>query len=60
MGFYRFQFIDKTNIFLAKLENSIGIKGFGYYTKEALENLYAIWVDNLTSLAKGKPQNRVT
>jgi len=57
---YAYEGEDLINTPLAKLENSIGIKGFGYYTKEALENLYAIWVDNLTSLAKGKPQNRVT
>jgi len=44
---------------LAKLENAIGFKGFAWYTKEALENLYKIWIVNLTMLAKGKPQNRV-
>jgi phosphoglycerate dehydrogenase-like enzyme len=44
---------------LAKLENAIGFKGFAFYTKEALENLYRIWVSNLVALAKGKPQNRV-
>lgn len=44
---------------LAKLENAIGFKGFAWYTKEALENLYRIWVSNLVALAKGKPQNRV-
>ena len=44
---------------LAKLENAIGFKGFAWYTKEALENLYQIWVSNLIAVAKGKPQNRV-
>lgn len=44
---------------LAKLENAIGFKGFAWYTKEALENLYSIWVSNLVALAKGKPQNVV-
>ncbi|MEK7113116.1 MAG: 2-hydroxyacid dehydrogenase [Patescibacteria group bacterium] len=44
---------------LAKLENAIGFKGFAWYTKEALENLYEIWVDNLSKLAKGKPQHMV-
>jgi len=44
---------------LAKLENAIGFKGFAWYTKEALENLYNIWVSNIVALAKGKPQNRV-
>ena len=41
------------------LENAIGFHFFGWYTKEALENLYNIWVDNIVALAKGKPQNRV-
>ncbi len=44
---------------LAKLENAIGFKGFAWYTKEALENLYRIWISNIIALAKGKPQNRV-
>lgn len=44
---------------LAKIENAVLIQGFGYFTKEALENLYKIWVTNITALAKGKPVNRV-
>ena len=44
---------------LAKLENAIGFKGFAWYTKEALQNLYRIWVENIEALVKGKPQNRV-
>lgn len=44
---------------LAGLENAIGFKGFAWYTKEALENLYSIWVSNLVALAQGKPQNVV-
>jgi len=44
---------------LAKLENAIGFKGFAWYTKEALQNLYGIWVENIEALAKDKPQNRV-
>jgi len=44
---------------LAKLENAIGFKGFAWYTKEALINLYQIWISNLVALANGKPQNRV-
>lgn len=44
---------------LAKLENAIGFKGFAWYTKEALQNLYQIWTNNFVALAKGKPQNRV-
>lgn len=44
---------------LAKLENAIGFKGFAWYTKEALINLYQIWIRNLVALANGTPQNRV-
>ena len=44
---------------LAKFENAIGFKGFAWYTKEALENLYNTWISNLVALAKNKPQNRV-
>lgn len=44
---------------LAKLENAVGIKAFAWYTKEALENLYRIWVENVVAMAKGRPQNRV-
>lgn len=44
---------------LAKLENAVGIKAFAWYTKEALDNLYRIWVDNISALTKGKPPNRV-
>lgn len=44
---------------LAKLENAVGFKGFAWYTKEALQNLYQIWTDNVMALANGKPQNRV-
>jgi len=45
---------------LAKLDNVVMIKGFGWYTKEALENLFRIWVKNIIALARGKPQNVVT
>ncbi len=44
---------------LVGLENAIGIKGFGWYTKEALERLAQIWIDNIIAIAKGKPQNVV-
>jgi len=44
---------------LGKIENAIGFRGFAWFTKEALENLNRIWIENLTKLAKGKAQNRV-
>ena len=56
---YGYEGEDLVNTPLAKLENAIGLKGFAWYTKEALENLYKIWVANLIALSKNKPQNRV-
>jgi lactate dehydrogenase-like 2-hydroxyacid dehydrogenase len=56
---YAYEGEDLINTPLAGLENAIGLKGFGWYTKEALTNLYDIWVDNIASLAQGHPQNRV-
>jgi lactate dehydrogenase-like 2-hydroxyacid dehydrogenase len=56
---YGYEGEDLINTPLAKLENAIGFKGFAWFTKEALNNLYKIWTSNLVALAKGKPQNRV-
>src|SRR3989344_4397913 len=36
---YAYEAEDLENTPLAKVENAIGIKGFGWYTKEALENM---------------------
>ncbi len=36
---------------LAGLENAVGLKGFGWYTKEAMENLMEIWVKNIEKYA---------
>ncbi len=54
---YAYEAEDLEHTPLAKLENAVGIKGFGWYTKEALERLTLIWVDNILAIAKGKPQN---
>lgn len=56
---YVYEGEDLVNTPLGKIETAIGFKGFAWYTKEALENLYKIFVDNIVALAKGKPQNRV-
>ncbi len=56
---YSFEGEDLDQGPLVGLENVIGLKGFGWYTKEALTNLFEIWVDNIKKLASGKPQNRV-
>ena len=44
---------------LGKLDNAFLFKGFGWYTKEALERNKEIWVKNIIGLAKGKSINQV-
>ena len=56
---YVYEGEDLVHTPLAKLENAIGFRGFAWYTKEALDNLYRIWVENIVALSKGKPQNRI-
>lgn len=45
---------------LFNLESAIGIKGFAWYTKEALERAMEIWTNSIISLVKGKPINVVS
>jgi len=56
---YAYEGEDLIHTPLANIENAIGLKAFAYYTKEALDNLYEIWVGNLVALRKGKPRNLV-
>jgi len=56
---YAWEGNDLENTPLAGLENSVGIKEFAYYTKEALANLFQILTDNIITLANNNPQNRV-
>jgi lactate dehydrogenase-like 2-hydroxyacid dehydrogenase len=44
---------------LKGIEHAIGLKGFGYYTKEAIHNLFEIFVQNIVSLAKNSPVHQV-
>lgn len=57
---YAYEGEDLENSPLSGLENAIGLKGFGWFTTEALENLYKIWVENIVALAKGRPTNIVS
>lgn len=57
VGSYAYEGEDLQNTPLVTVENAIGIKGFGWYTKEALKNLFEIWVENIASMGKGKPRN---
>jgi len=56
---YAYEAEDLTSPPLGPLERAIGLKGFGYYTKEAIYNLFDIFIDDLKSLVDGKPQNVV-
>ncbi len=56
---YAYEAEDLVNTPLAKVDSAIGIKGFGWYTKEALERLVQIWVENIRAIANGKPQHTV-
>lgn len=56
---YAYEGEDLKNTPLAGIENAIGLKAFGWYTKEALENLMQVWTDNIESIAKGSPSNVV-
>ncbi len=52
---YEGENLDETP--LKDIDNAIGLKGFGWYTTEALQNLFQVWVDNIIALAENKPQN---
>jgi lactate dehydrogenase-like 2-hydroxyacid dehydrogenase len=56
---YAYEGEDLEHTPLAGLDNAIGLKAFGWHTKEALENLFQIWVDNIVSIAKGAATNVV-
>jgi len=49
-----------TNNPLSKAENAIGLKGFAWYTKDALDRAKKIWVDNIVGLTKNKPINSIS
>lgn len=56
---YAFEGEDLDHGPLAGLENAVGIYGFGWYTKEGLERLRKIWIDNVRAALEGRPRNVV-
>lgn len=56
---YAYEAEDLTSPPLGSLERAIGLKGFGYFTKEAIVNLFDIFITDLKALTEGKPQNVV-
>jgi lactate dehydrogenase-like 2-hydroxyacid dehydrogenase len=59
VGSYAYEGEDLETGPLFKVENAIGLKGFAWYTKEALGRAMQIWTESIVSLAKGKPINVV-
>lgn len=45
---------------LAEIETVIGLKGFSWYTKEALDRAMEIWTNSIVSIVEGKPINIIT
>lgn len=56
---YSYEGEDLENGPLSKIETAIGLKGFGWYTKEALEKAMEIWTKNIISIAEGSPDDKV-
>ncbi len=57
---YALEIDDPASSELNKLENVFLFKGFGWYTKEALERNKEIWIKNIIGIAQRKPVNPVT
>ena len=50
---------DLTSPPLGGVENAVLFKGFGWYTKEALEKNKEIWIENIEAIVEGKLKNSV-
>ncbi len=57
---YALETEDVTSPPLGNLERAFLFKGFGWFTKEALEKNKEIWLNNIEGLALGKPVNPVS
>lgn len=57
---YTFEAGDLKTGPLALIENAVALRGFGWYTKEAIERLIQILVDSVIAHASGKPINLVS
>ena len=56
---YAYEGEDLKSSPLSKIETAIGLKGFAWYTKDALERAMEIWTKSIISIAKSKPINVV-
>ncbi len=59
VGAYAWEGEDLENTPLVGLENSIGLKCFGWYTQGTLDNLHRIFSESIIAMASGNPQNRI-
>lgn len=57
---YVYEAEDLLNNPLSKIENAIGLKGFAWYTKDALKRAKETWTNSIITLAKGNPINVVS
>ena len=57
---YAYEGEDLTHGPLANIENAVGIRGFGWYTKESMQRLMEIWIGNIKALVAKKPTNTVS
>lgn len=57
---YAYEGEDLSNGPLSKIETAIGLKPFAWFTKEALDKAMEIWTENIVSLSKGTPKNKVS
>ena len=57
---YAYEGEDLESSPLSKIETAIGLKGFAWYTREALERTAEIWTKSIISIAKEKPINVVS
>lgn len=56
---YAFEYENLEGSPLKNIENAVGLKGFAWYTKEAMQKHFRIFVDNVLAMSKGKLKNRV-
>lgn len=57
---YVMEAVDLSSPPLGGIENAVLFRGFGWFTKEALERNKEIWVNNIEGITKGKPINPVS
>lgn len=57
---YAYEGEDLVNTPLANVDTAIGLKGFAWYTKDALKRAKEIWTKSIIGLAEGKPTNVVS